>query len=249
MAKSAEEVLNEMPSGEDLLNSLALEIGLDLSEPVKEETVKMEVEVGKDGPKTEVDSKPPKKRGRPSKKQTSAKTKSSTKEGRKIVESAEVKSSGTDNAKDSKSSTDKPKSTGKKTTTKKASEGKKETKKALSFDRNEPFSEWHGFKVNYMGKPMDEEGKFVTLKKRYNSKAQEKFRDKNGRMVLVVHKNKDGKVTKVQVVKETPEGKREEMPVATTMTNPHRMENRCRAYAQLLDLAYNRKTDIEELGA
>lgn len=121
----------------------------------------------------------------------------------------------------------------------------KEKPEKTKYDKRSVFTDWNGFKVNYLGKPMKEEGKFITLDKRYNSKKQEKFRDVNGRMVLVIHEDKDGKVKEVHVYKETPDGQREEVPTAYTLTNKYRMENRCREFARLLDLAYDRKRDIE----
>ena len=241
-SKSAEQVLNDMPSGEDLLMSLAQELDLDLNEPTKE-PVKVEVEkkVEKkvEKPKVEEKKATPKRRGRPKKADSSPKKEATSTKKKETTKKVSAKN---DKPISDDSGVSKGKVESKPTSEK---EPEKKAKKGSSFNRNDIFSEWYGYKVNYMGKPMDKEGKFVTLEKKYNAKAQEKFRDKNGRMLLVIHKTKDGKVFKVQVMKQSPDGKCEEMPVATTMTNPHRMENRCRAYAQLLGVAYNRSEDIE----
>lgn len=114
-------------------------------------------------------------------------------------------------------------------------------------NKNIVFGEWMGFKVNYLGKPMLGDGEFITLSKRYNSKEQEKFRAINGRMVLVIEKNKSGDVEEVKVFAEDVKGKREQLLTAGKVTNKNRMENRCRVYAVLLELAYDRKKDIEEI--
>lgn len=114
-------------------------------------------------------------------------------------------------------------------------------------NKNIVFGEWMGFKVNYLGKPMLGDGEFITLSKRYNSKEQEKFRAVNGRMVLVIEKNKSGDVEEVKVFAEDVKGKREQLLTAGKVTNKNRMENRCRVYAVLLELAYDRKKDIEEI--
>jgi outer membrane biosynthesis protein TonB len=236
MAKSAEDLLNAMPSGEDLLASLAQEVGIDLNTPVDE--------IKSEKPKKEPQKKEEKPKFAPKQKSTTKKTESKVKE--------EV-ASGEDNGKPSElpTKTDKPKSNNKPTSTTKKSTAKKSTEKVddkvPKSDRKTIFGEWRGYKVNYMGKPMSEEGKFITLSKRYDTKTQEKFRDVNGRMVMVVEKNKEGKVQAVRVYAEDIKGTRDELKTQGTMVNPNRMENRCRVYAGLLELAYDRKKDIEEV--
>lgn len=109
------------------------------------------------------------------------------------------------------------------------------------------YSEWNGYQVNYMGKPMDAEGKFLTLPKRYDAASHEQFRATNGCMKIVVTKNAEGKVTSVDVYKQLPDGTRDRMPTDGVITNPYRMENRCRMYAHLFQVAYTKKTDWEEI--
>lgn len=246
MAKSAEDILNEMPSGDDLLASIAQEIGIDLNTPVEEEP-KVE-------PKTSVDSGTVKE-GRKTDKTVVATEKKKTKSAKRTddqVNKPTAKGSTEKNKEVHKEKpipkADKPikeKPVKKKTTTKKSTE--KVDKAVPKSDRQVVFGEWRGFKVNYMGKPMLDDGKFITLPKRYNSQAQEKFRDVNGRMVMVVEKDKEGKVNAVTVYAEDKTGKRDKLTTNGVMVNPSRMENRCRVYAHLLDLAYNRKKDIEEI--
>ena|SRR5690554_3669256 len=243
MSKSAEDILNEMPSGDDLLASLAQEVGIDLNaKPEPKENTKATEQAKKESEKSSEGS---------AKDAIPADTKPKSTRGRKKkVEPSKEEPVKAEEKPEPKKAEEKPKS---KATTKgktkqksKIEKSTEKVEKSTRPDRKAVFGEWRGFKVNYMGKPMTEEGKFITLPKRYDSKAQEKFRDVNGRMVLVIERNKDGKVQSVKVFAEDTKGNRDELTTNGVMVNPNRMENRCRVYANLLDLAYDRKKDIEE---